>query len=159
MKVLYQKLWCATIVLMMGIIGFKAHAHGYSLVLNLADGTAATFPLSDHPIIKNSPTELSVESENAAITVAYKDLINFILTDMSKAEDLTIEDNHQIIGGSIFFSGLKEGEPIIIYSTEGKIMTSANADSDGTAIIDLSSFGTGMYIARCNNSSFKFINK
>ena len=159
MKVLYQKLWCVAMAMTMCIVGFKAHADVSCLVLNLVDGTSATFPLADNPIIRNTPGELIVESENTAINIAYTELQNFILTDVSKVRECIGEEIHRIIDGNIYFSGLRVGERIIIYSLEGKIMTYATVSYDGTAVIDLSNLGTGTFIARCNNSSFKFINK
>lgn len=159
MKVLYRRLWCVAMAIMISIVGIKAHADVSYLVLNFVDDTSTTFPLADNPIIKNSSGELIVESVNMKITVAYKDLKNYILSEEAGVEECIIEKTHKILDGNIYFYGLKEGEHVTIYSIDGKIITDAVGSYDGTAVIDMSGLGRGIFIARCNNLSIKFINK
>lgn len=63
----------------------------------------------------------------------------------------------KIEGGKLSVSGLEVEAPIQIFNLSGTIQTSSKADSDGNALIDISSFPGGIYILQSGNNCLKFL--
>ena len=61
--------------------------------------------------------------------------------------------------GEAKFNGLKAGTRIMVYSVEGKAITTVTATTDGQATVDLRSLPKGIYILRTPAKSFKIYNK
>lgn len=53
--------------------------------------------------------------------------------------------------------GLTPGDELAVFSTDGKKISSAKADADGSARIEIGHLAPGAYIAAAANNSFKFI--
>lgn len=65
--------------------------------------------------------------------------------------------NGRIEGGILKVSGVDAGTPIFIYNLSGAIATSAKADTDGNAVIDVQSLPGGIYIMQAGNNCVKFV--
>lgn len=131
------------------------------LIVSRTDGSKAAFALADDPVVKNSATELTIESTASTITVPFAELANYTFseTGFNAVDETLADESHTIRDGQITFTGLKPNSQISVYSLDGREMLRSRADADGYAAIDLGSLGKGVYIVRTNSSSFKFIAK
>ena len=57
------------------------------------------------------------------------------------------------------FSGLKAGTRILVFTTNGQLVTTIQAAEDGTAKVNLSHLPRGIYILRAPGKSFKILNR
>ena len=127
------------------------------LIVSRTDGSKAAFALADDPVVKNSATELTIESTASTITVPFAELANYTFseTGFNAVDETLADESHIIRDGQITFTDSQ----ISVYSLDGREMLRARADADGYAAIDLSGLGKGVYIVRTYSSSFKFIVK
>lgn len=132
-----------------------------TLRVNLKDGSTVVFPLESSPVIKTYGNQLNVESSDESITIPFSDLENYTFADnkntgLSSAES---DSERALVNGHILFSGLTDGEPISVFSTDGILRLQTQADSAGSADIDTTSLPSGTYVVKTLSSSFKFMNR
>ena len=63
----------------------------------------------------------------------------------------------KIEGGVLTVSGLDGGTPIYIFNISGVAQTSAQADGEGNAVIDVNGLPGGIYIMQAGNNCIKFV--
>ncbi len=133
------------------------------LVLTQTDGSeVARFALSEMPVISFTENDLVVTCGNKSITTPMEGLqTTFSVEEPSTGiSDMTTDDRQrpQVAFGQAVFSGLKAGERVIVYTLDGKMTGSFEADSDGRAVVELSAMGRGVFILRTPTRSFKIRN-
>lgn len=129
------------------------------LVVNLNDGTNATFALADDPVITNTSSALQVKTAEKSIEVAFSDLKNYQFSDSEAglSETVVSKDGYLIQNGIIYLDGLKPQTAVNVFTLDGRLLSCTTADADGHADIDLSSVYSGVYIVTYNNKAIKII--
>lgn len=85
-------------------------------------------------------------------------LVSLTLDHKSGINDLNMfAFNGRIEGGVLSVRGLEAGVPIFIYNLGGIVQSSAMADNNGEAVIDVQRFPAGIYILQAGNNCVKFV--
>jgi len=141
------------------------------LVLSQEDGTEAKFALTDYPVITfNEGGEMVVTCNGSSMTFDSQQLTKHeIITEEEQREATAIGavQNDQVVGttkpqvafGKAEFSGLKEGQRVLVYTIDGKMVATTSVNANGRVSIDLSSLPKGVYILRAPNYSYKVSTK
>lgn len=141
------------------------------LVLEQEDGTEAKFALTDYPVITfNEDGDMVVACNNQTVSFTPQALLKHeIITeeiDETTTAIQTVRDNQDITPGKptvsfgqAEFSGLKEGQRVMVYSLDGKMVASTSVNANGKANIDLTALPRGVYILRAPNYSYKVSTK
>lgn len=161
MRIKTHLLHKAAAALLCALAVATASAEVKYLIVSRTDGSKASFALADEPVVKNTATELTVETSATTVTIPFAELENYSFSETGpvKVEDITAEESHSYHDGQVTFNGLKPGSEIYVYALDGREVMRGAADADGYSSLDLRGLGTGVYIVRTGNSSFKFIVK
>ena len=129
------------------------------LVVNLNDGSTASFALADDPVITNTSSEVQVTTPEKSITVAFADLKNYQLTsEVSGTSEVVMpNDAFRVDCNVVYIDSLKPETIVRVFSLDGKYVTEGKTDEDGHAIIDLSTFSSGVYMISYNNKGIKIL--
>ena len=129
------------------------------LVVNLNDGSTASFALADDPVITNTSSEFQVTTTEKSIKVAFADLKNYQLTsEISGISEVVMpNDTYRVNCSVVYIDGLKPETVVRAFSLDGKYVTEGKTDEDGHAIIDLSAFSSGVYMISYNNKGIKIL--
>lgn len=149
----------ASATLLCALAMATASAQVKYLIVSRTDGSEASFAIADNPVIKNSASELTVETTDAMITVPFEELDSYSFSETVGVEEITAGESHSYRNGQVTFNGLKPGSEIYVYALDGREVMRGAADADGYSSLDLRGLGTGVYIVRTGTSSFKFIVK
>lgn len=161
MRINSHQLCRAAAVLLCTLAVTTASAGVKYLIVSRTDGTKASFALADDPVVKNSASELTVETSAATITVPFADFENYSFSEsgVSAVKEILTDESHTISDGQITFTGLRQGTSVSVYSLEGQKVLQTSADTDGFASINLMGLQSGVYIVHTSSSSIKFIVK
>lgn len=144
------------------------------LVVTEMDGTQTSFKLADSPAITfaaaadgENVTEMTVTAGDQTLTVAIADVKDYVLMDKedtpSAIDQTVVSENGgkpEFANGKVYFSGLKPGARISVYTLDGVQALTVAAGSDGKASIDLGSLEKGtVYILRTPSAGYKILNK
>lgn len=151
----------ASATLLCALAVATASAQVKYLIVSRTDGSKTSFALANDPVVKNTASELTVETTGTTITVPFEELdsYSFSETGINGVEEITAEESHSYRDGQVTFNGLKPGSEIYVYALDGREVMRATTDADGYSSLDLRGLGTGVYIVRTGTSSFKFIVK
>ena len=87
-------------------------------------------------------------------------LVSLSLDHTSGLKNLNVFTfNGKIEGGVLSVSGVDNGTPIYIFNLSGVTQTSATADSNGQATIDINTLPGGVYILKAGNNCVKFVKR
>lgn len=144
------------------LTGMKAADVQY-LVINLTDGTRAEIALADAPVITVSGGELKVTVAGAEqVSAGLDDVVNyeFAATPTSIVQAKTSEQElSRYAQGHVLVSNAQPGATIRVFAADGRQVYSQQADGNGSADINLTGLGKGLYIIKSTKSSIKVINK
>ncbi len=150
------------IALLLVVFPFVRNEAGsyHYLVVNAKDGTKTTFVLSEKPKITCNNGDLKIVAGYRTFSVKINDLYNYTFSDESTGIVGTRNDSGLAFdNGKLFFSNLKAGSKIMVYSQDGKIVEELSADNEGSAIVNLINLPKGLLIIHSNTTDIKFNNK
>lgn len=132
------------------------------LVLTQTDGTVSRFALTAEPVITYSGSDLVVTCDGQTLTTSLAD-IQSCTFDNEAAAIQPIQAQEQEVRptfnfGQVSFSGLRAAATVVLYTLDGRTVSSQQADSQGHVTVDLTSHPKGVYILRTPNKSFKIKN-
>lgn len=159
MKTKSQAIMRKLAFLLVLMISLSAKAQVKLLMVNLSDGSTASFALADNPVVKTSDGQFTVETANAELSVAFSELISYSFSTVETSEETLVVPSHRINSNHIIFNNLKGSEDIRLFSTSGILMIQTTADHNGVADVDISNLPNGAYIVCTDSSSFKIIKK
>lgn len=148
-----------SVVISVFVASLNGSAEVKYLVVNLNDGTNATFALADDPVITNTSSALQVKTAEKSIEVSFSNLKNYQFSDSDSGvfENFASKDGCWIQNDIIHIDGLKPQTAVNVFTLDGRLLNSTNADADGRTHIDLSSFSLGVYIVAYNNKAIKIL--
>ena len=136
---------------------------GTGLVVNTTDGRKLVYPLDQKPkvifsdtglILTTSSTEIVLPRENVT-TFSYDRIpiagIDAPATDLCSAQFLT--------DGTLYVTGCEPGAPVNVFSVEGVLLYSVIADDSGSASIAAKNLGTGIYLVKAGDMSYKILKR
>ena len=130
-----------------------------ALVIELRDGSNATFLLAENPRVTFSGEQLSIVSSSATMEFNRSDVKNWHFADTpSSVENIAAEAKVKLEGGALLISGITDDTAIALYSVDG-VAVKHSAVIGGTCTIPLDDIPAGIYIVKFNNMIFKFRKK
>jgi len=130
------------------------------LVVNAKDGTKTTFGLAEEPKISFSNGELNIVSSSQSFSISLADIQNYSFAEESTGIGEVIKDGSaKLDNGFVVFNGLAAGSKVVAYMQDGKLVKESKANSNGTAIIDLSGLPKGILILQTNKTNIKILNR
>ena len=149
-------------VLLVALMATSAKAESVQyLVFELIDGTQTVVALADQPVITVEGTELKVtvagEEKLSASLESIKEY-SFSATTVG-IQSLQVEPTSRFEMGHIYIANAQEGDVIRVFTIDGKQVAQQRIANDGTADIDLTVLGKGLFIVKSKSSSIKVINK
>jgi hypothetical protein len=146
----------------------------YCLVVYTTDGSTTAFALAHHPRTTLYSRTFRIISDVADVEFFATDILRFTLEEIrgvvTPVEELAAETFRpsseagnspqlNLTPGSFSLYGLRSGSSVSVHDSSGRIIQSANADSNGSLSLTMESLRPGVYIVRTEKSSFKIIRK
>ena len=131
------------------------------LVLN-SGGEETVIALADEPVmtIEESILKVTVAGEEKLSAdlsqgVSYK----FLAEDPTAIQEVLNKETSRLELGHVYIAHAKAGETVRVFTVDGKLVASQRINGEGTADIDLTTLGKGLYIVKSAKTSIKVMNK
>lgn len=120
----------------------------------------ADFVLADTPTVSYTPEGLSIVAGDVKVVYPADATYTFSLSEASGIEAVKSGECVDLsqIYGEVRVSGLSSGTSVAAYDIDGRLLTLAQADTDGIAYIDLTSY-SGIVLVATPSKTFKLILK
>jgi len=138
----------------------KAESVKY-LVLN-AGGEEYVIALSDNPVMTISEGMLKVTAAGEEkVSVSLSEGLNYFFSETipTDIQEVCNDEKPRLEPGHVFVAHAQKGEMVRVFTVGGKLVASQRIAEDGTADIDLTTLGKGLYIVKTSKTSIKVINK
>ena len=144
---------------MMMIASVKAENVKY-LVLN-SGGEETVIALADEPVMTINEGTLKVTvagEEKVSADLSQGLSYRFSEADPTAIQEVLNKESSRLEQGHVYIAHAREGETVRVFTVDGKQVVSQRINSEGTADIDLTTLGKGIYIVKSAKTSIK-INK
>ena len=142
----------------------------YYFVTWLNDGCRCAYALAEHPVVTYSDGELLLDTRHQQVSYAATEVrkFTFSASDISCEGELppttgvvpaVCESQLLLAQGDVLFNGCKAGSTVGVYTMDGKLLHSVQADENGNAILSLSAYPAGIYIIRTETITHKIIKR
>lgn len=131
------------------------------LVLN-SGGEETVIALADEPV-------MTIEESILKVTVAGEEKLSadlsqglsykFLAEDPTAIQEVLNKETSRLEQGHVYIAHAKAGETVRVFTVDGKLVASQRINGEGTADIDLTTLGKGLYIVKSVKTSIKVMNK
>ena len=131
------------------------------LVLN-SGGEETVIALADEPV-------MTIEESILKVTVAGEEKLSadlsqglsykFLSEDPTAIQEVLNKETSRLELGHVYIAHAKAGETVRVFTVDGKLVASQRINGEGTADIDLTTLGKGLYIVKSAKTSIKVMNK
>jgi hypothetical protein len=131
------------------------------LVLN-SGGEETVIALADEPV-------MTIEESILKVTVAGEEKLSadlsqglsykFLAEDPTAIQEVLNKETSRLEQGHVYIAHAKAGETVRVFTVDGKLVASQRINGEGTADIDLTTLGKGLYIVKSAKTSIKVMNK
>ena len=131
------------------------------LVLN-SGGEETVIALADEPV-------MTIEESILKVTVAGEEKLSadlsqglsykFLAEDPTAIQEVLNKETSRLELGHVYIAHAKAGETVRVFTVDGKQVASQRIHGEGTADIDLTTLGKGLYIVKSAKTSIKVMNK
>lgn len=131
------------------------------LVLN-SGGEETVIALADEPV-------MTIEESILKVTVAGEEKLSadlsqglsykFLAEDPTAIQEVLNKETSCLELGHVYIAHAKAGETVRVFTVDGKLVASQRINGEGTADIDLTTLGKGLYIVKSAKTSIKVMNK
>ncbi|MBQ2127162.1 MAG: T9SS type A sorting domain-containing protein [Bacteroidaceae bacterium] len=130
-----------------------------TLVVELRDGSNATFQLAEKPRVTFVGEQLNIVSSSASMEINRSDVKNWHFESATTSvDDITVEAKATLDGNTLIISGITENTAITLYTVSGAVVKRSTAN-DGICTIPLDGITAGVYFVTYNSTTFKFFKK
>lgn len=153
-------LGCLVMFAQLSVVG--AQETEKALKVHMNSGDPQFFILSSEPVITFEGTECVIKSSEFSARYDMGDIYFAEFVDHTTAIDeemkeaLTVDLSDP---NAIVIRGMNAGGPVALYNLSGVFMLGTVADSEGTAVLDISSLPAAVYIVTSKETSFKIYRK
>ena len=143
---------------MMMIASVKAENVKY-LVLN-SGGEETVIALADEPVMTINEGILKVTvagEEKVSADLSQGLSYRFSEADPTAIQEVLNKESSRLEQGHVYIAHAREGETVRVFTVDGKQVVSQRINSEGTADIDLTTLGKGIYIVKSAKTSIKII--
>ena len=148
------------LLVMMMATSAKAENVKY-LVLN-SGGEETVIALADKPVITINEGILKVTVEGVeklSADLSQGLTYSFSETAPTAIQEVLDKESSRLEKGHVYIAHARAGESVRVFTVDGKQVASQRINSEGTADIDLTTFGKGLYIVKSAKTSIKVMNK
>ena len=147
------------ILFLLFFVGVNAFAQN-TLVVDLRDGSSATFLLAEKPCVTFVGRQMNIVSSSASMEFERGDVKNWHFVDnLSSIVAIADKDaEFAVNGNALVISGVKDNTAITLYNVSGVVVKQSAVDGD-ICTIPLNDLSAGLYIVTYNNTTFKFLKK
>ena len=131
------------------------------LVLN-SGGEETVIALADEPVMTINEGFLKVTvageeklSADLSQGLSYK----FSEAAPTAIQEVLSKELSRLEQGHVYIAHAREGETVRVFTVDGKLVASQRINSEGTADINLTILGKGLYIVKSAKTSIKVMNK
>ena len=131
------------------------------LVLN-SGGEETVIALADEPV-------MTIEESILKVTVAGEEKLSadlsqglsykFLAEDPTAIQEVLNKETSRLELGHVYIAHAKAGETVRVFTVDGKLVASQRINGEGTADIDLTTLGKGLYIVKSAKTSIKVMIK
>ncbi len=148
-----------TLLVLMVTVGASAEGMQY-VVFDLKDGTQTVIALQDKPVItcQNGELKVSVAGEEK-VSASLGDVAKYYFSDTPSAIFEVADEKPRIEMGHLYVARAKAGDIVRVYTSDGRMVGNYRVAADGSADIDLTTLGKGLYIVRTAKASLKILNQ
>lgn len=159
-KVIMKKITYLLLFFLLSATGLSAEEQT-TLIVNLRDGTVASFELSEKPRITFTADEMQVISSTGETTFMRTDIKNYLFGATTTVIDkITTDDSiFTVKENMLTLVGLPAGSAVTIFTTEGICVVNGQANDDGNFTHSLNSLSAGIYLINYNNRTIKYLRK
>ena len=130
-----------------------------TLVVELRDGSNATFQLAEKPRVTFVGEQLNIVSSSASMEINRSDVKNWHFESATTSvDDMAVEEKATLDGNTLIISVITENTAITLYTVSGAVVKCSTAN-DGICTIPLDDLTAGVYFVTYNNTTFKFFKK
>ena len=130
------------------------------LVLN-SGGEETVIALADAPVMTINEGTLKVTV--AGVEKLSADLSQGLTYSFSETatsiQEILNNESSSLEQGHVYIAHAREGETVRVFTIDGKLVASQRINSEGTADIDLTTLGKGLYVVKSAKTSIKVMNK
>ena len=148
--------------LFLSFILFFATATAFAqstLVVELRDGSNATFQLAEKPRVTFVGEQLNIVSSSASMEINRSDVKNWHFESATTSvDDITVEAKATLDGNTLIISGISEETTITLYTVSGAVVKRSTV-INSNCTIPLDGLTAGVYFVTYNNTTFKFFKK
>ncbi len=141
----------------------------FTLWHTLDIGGTVSYKLSEKPQVRLLGEETTVTSSRGVATFLTKDIWKFTLS-VGSSDPVGIEETFAPVqteaqpsisreSDALVFSGCRPGEPVVVYTTGGRLVSQYRIGDDGSLTLSLSSLGQGLYIVKAGSANIKIMKK
>lgn len=157
-----KKTLIAALALASAASAFAAIPFDHAIVVNKKSGDSVEHSFADTPAATIEGNEIVFTVSGAKVSYPISDVANFTFkkTEHNGVDEIsgtTAKATFGIDATTLYADGLTPGDELAVFSSDGKKISSAKADADGEALIEIGHLAPGAYIAAAANNSFKFI--
>ena len=131
------------------------------LVLN-SGGEETVIALADEPVMTITGGTLKVtvaDVEKLSADLSQGLTYSFSETTPTGIQEVMDNESSRLEQGHVYIAHARAGETVRVFTVDGKLVASQRINSEGTADIDLTTLGKGLYIVKSAKTSIKVMNK
>lgn len=112
---------------------------------------------------------MTIEESILKVTVAGEEKLSadlsqglsykFLAEDPTAIQEVLNKETSRLELGHVYIAHAKAGETVRVFTVDGKLVASQRINGEGTADIDLTTLGKGLYIVKSAKTSIKVMNK
>ena len=130
-----------------------------ALVVELRDGSSATFLLAEKPRVTFAGEQMDIVSLSASMEFNRRDVKNWHFASApTSIKDVTVDAKATLDGNTLIISGIAEDTAITLYTVSGAVVKRSTV-INGNCTIPLDGLASGIYLVKYNNTTFKFLKK
>ena len=148
-----------TMLVLMATASASAEGMQY-VVFDLKDGSQTAIALQDKPVITCQGGELKVSvAGQEKVSAPLGDVAKYYFSDTPLGIFEMTEEKPRIEMGHLYIAQAKAGDVVRVYTTDGRMAGSYRIADNGSADIDLTMLGKGLYIVKTPKTSIKILNQ
>ena len=148
-----------TMLVLMVTVSASAEGMQY-VVFDLKDGTQTVIALQDKPVITCQGGELKVTvAGEEKVSAPLGDVAKYYFSDTPLGIFEIAEEKPRIEMGHLYIAHAKAGDVVRVYTSDGRMAGTYRMADNGSADIDLTTLGKGLYIVKTPKTSIKILNQ
>ena len=148
-----------TMLVLMMTVSASAEGMRY-VVFELKDGTQTVIALQEKPVITCQGGELKVTvAGQEKVSAPLGDVAKYYFSDTPSDIFEMAEEKPRIEMGHLYIARAKAGDIVRVYTTDGRMAGTYRIAENGSADIDLTTLGKGLYIVKTSKTSIKILNQ